>query len=78
LAQLVYVQLETSDYNPDGVAWYAYFDGEPTKDELGKVFDNKTLVDGAPLGYELEDAEELPSPLSKHTGLRRYYVAMAC
>lgn len=80
MAKLIYVQLETCHANTDGVAWYAYFEGEPTEEELDTCFDNDDLVEKAPLGRldEGDPKEEVPNPLSRATGLRRYCVDGAC
>lgn len=82
MAKLVSVKLETNDWNPDGVAWFAYFEGEPTEDELDpeRVFADRSLVEAASLGWDLDDdtpAEECPTDLSRRAGLRRYFVALA-
>ena len=63
MAKLISVKLETCHANSDGVAWYAYFEGDPTEDEL--------TVEAV-----FED-EEVPDRLSKHAGLRRYFVSPA-
>ena len=34
MAKLIYVQLETCHDNTDGVAWYAYWEGRPTEEQL--------------------------------------------
>jgi hypothetical protein len=81
MVKLIAVQLETCHHNNDGTAWYGYFDGEidnvePYKEEIRQ----KAKSDGAPLGCDFENDEELepvPNLLSKHTGLFRYYVAGA-
>lgn len=77
MAQLITVTLETCHANTDGVAWYAYFEGEPTEDELDAAFEDESLVENVPLGHEEDEAEEVPNRLSKHAGLRRYCVAAA-
>lgn len=80
MAKLVYVQLETVEENRAGVAWYAYFEGEPDSDDLDQVFDDPSKVCEAHIGpdftYE-EYRQEVPNPLSKHAGLRRWYVSAA-
>ena len=78
------MKLETCHANSDGVAWYAYFEGDPTEDELTveAVFEDEEVREGGPLGWDSEDeydteAEEVPDRLSKHAGLRRYFVSPA-
>jgi len=79
VAKLVYVQLETNHANTDSVAWYAYFVGAPSEEELANCLDYEDVRESAPLGAEpCEDPEEVPNLLSKHTGLRRFFVANAC
>jgi hypothetical protein len=77
VAKLIYVQLETYHNNTDGVAWYAYFDGEPTRAELEACFDDRNKVRSERLG-RLEEPPpfptEAPSPLSAAAGFRRYFV----
>jgi hypothetical protein len=78
--KLVCVQLETCHANHDGTAWYAYFDGKPKDVEDGawsREIEKLAKKDGAPLGIEVGDYEEVPTALSKHTGLLRYYVGAA-
>lgn len=84
MAKLIFVQLESCHANSDGVAWYAYFEGEPTADETGvpAVFADESIREGGPLGWDGDDEydtvpEEVPNPLSKHAGLRRYFVSPA-
>lgn len=75
MAKLIYVQLETCHANNDAVAWYAYYEGEPTVDELNLCFEDDTRVASSGLGWLGEEgAEEVPTPLSKAAGLRRYCV----
>ena len=80
-SKLVAVQLETCHANTDGTAWYAYFTGEFPEDnfKILKEIEKAAKEDGAPLGVEIEEdsVEEVPNALSKHTGLRRYYVGAA-
>ena len=78
MAQLITVRLETCHANSDGVAWYAYYEGQPTDDELEDAFADRSLVEEGNLGWEEGDQEEVPNRLSEHAGLQRYYVAMAC
>lgn len=86
MATLIAVQLETNHFNRDGCAWYAYFDGEPDVQALraDPAFqaEVRRLVheDGASLGL-LNDSdfdevldEEAPTNLSRHAGLRRYFL----
>jgi hypothetical protein len=79
VAKLIWVQTETCHANESAVAWYAYFVGAPTEQELAAVFADAALVGSCSLGPEDEGdrAEEVPSPLSAHAGLRRYFVAAA-
>lgn len=81
MANLVYVQLETLDDNPGAVGWYAYFDGEPDVDDLDRAFEDRGKVGPAALGWDeitYENARgEVPNPLSRHAGLRRWFVANA-
>ena len=79
MAKLIYVQLETCHDNSDGVAWYAYFEGTPSEDELESCFEDESKVRSEQLGrFDYGDLpEEVPSPLSVATGLKRYYVGGA-
>lgn len=87
MPKLIAVQAETCHHNPDGIAWYAYYDGEPElvfgTDEAESAFKaeigSAAKKDGAPMGLEFEDAgqDEAPNALSEHAGLRRYLVALA-
>ena len=86
MARLIWTQLETCHANTDGVAWYAYFEGEPTQEELTvqTVFtdENESVRESAPLGWDSQDEyetepEEVSNPLSKHGNLRRYFVSPA-
>jgi hypothetical protein len=93
MGKLVAVQAETNHHNTDGIAWYAYYEGEPD----WSLFEDDDLVtawkaeieaaakkDGAPMGFDWDifEAEglqdEVPSVLSERAGLRRYYVGQAC
>ncbi len=80
---LVAVRLETCHANTDGTAWYAYFDGVDLADlQTRSSFWRKIMraaakADGAPLGVDFEEPEEVPNELSKHAGLKRYYVGGA-
>jgi hypothetical protein len=86
MANLVAVQLETCHANTDGCGWYAYFDGEPDVITLrkSKSFRKQVLKavkdNGAPLGLLNDDDfetvldEEVPNDLSRHTGLKRWYL----
>lgn len=79
MVKLIYVQLETCHANPDGVAWYAYFDGPPTVEDLESAFDDESKVEQGSLGrldFD-EGPEEVSSPLSQAAGFRRYYVSAA-
>jgi hypothetical protein len=80
MVKLVAVQLETCHANTDGTAWYAYLT-EPTTlwDELFEEIEDAAEKDGAPVGIEIEenDIEEVPNALSRHAGLRRFYVGAA-
>lgn len=79
-AKLISVQLETNDVNPDGVAFYAYFDGECPSSPGVKALKAASALDGAtPLSLEHErrDWEEVPNALSRGAGLRRYYAGSA-
>lgn len=79
MAKLICVQLETCHANQDGVAWYAYYEGEPTPEELLHAFDDESLVEKCGLGRLGEDrSEEVPNLLSERAGLRRYFVDAAC
>jgi len=74
---LIRVQLETN-FNTNGVAWYAYFDVKATPQELESCFNNPKLVESLPqLGYELAPPEEVPTSLSKAAKFFRYFVAEA-
>jgi len=82
--KLISVELETCHANPDGTAWYAYVEGtiEELEEECGRAsleatFKHYAKANGAPLGLEPEDWEEVPNRLSKHTKLKRYYVGAA-
>ena len=92
MAKLICVRTETCHANADGVAWYAYFesyvtqqghvDGVPTDAEFASVFKNPALVESCNLGWDdegeyEEKPEEVPNLLSRHTGLRRFYVSLA-
>jgi hypothetical protein len=84
VAKFIAVQLESCHANTDGDAWYLYVEGSLVDyvDEVGSEALSTEIEDlveqvGAPLGIEVEDFEEVPTPLSKHTGLRRYYVGAA-
>ena len=95
---LIYIQLETCHANPDGSAWYAYFDDdEISPDEIKRqvlgAYNNKSekyenydnsgplsLInlddpDGDPIN--LDDIEEVPSPLSRAAGFKRFYIGDA-
>lgn len=80
VAKLVWAQLETCHANSDGVAWYAYYSGEPAEDELLSWNYDLGLVEDAPLGHDVDLTlfEEVPNALSQATNLRRYFVAAAC
>jgi hypothetical protein len=82
--KIIAVQLEACHANPDGSAWYAYCDGPledltPLIGEDGIAAEIEDLVgkSGVPLGIDCEDWDEVPSELSKHANLRRYYVGAA-
>jgi hypothetical protein len=81
VAKLIDVRLEACDANPDGVAFYAYFEGEPSEEDLDRAHGTCSEVPG-PLGpadwEEPEDRKEAPNALSEHAGLRRWYVSAAC
>ena len=78
MAKLIYVQLETCHDNTDGVAWYAYWEGRPTEEQLLASFDDGSLVGGGPLGWDGVHPEEVPNPLSRHAGLTRWFLSQAC
>ena len=76
--RLVAVQLETCHANTDGSAWYAYFDGQPTNEDIALARTDTSVRDKCCLGLEGEDeTEEVPNHLSNYTGLRRFYVGTA-
>lgn len=76
-AKLVAVQLETCHANNDATAWYAYYDG-PAGDFDRTAIERAAEKDGAPLNCDFDnDPEEAPNALSRHAGLRRYWVASA-
>ena len=82
--RLVALQLETCHANTNGTAWYAYVEGEGTPSQAqslaGEAYQGHDAdrVENAPLSAEfVADPEEVPNALSRHTGLRRYYVAAA-
>jgi hypothetical protein len=80
MPKLVAVQLETCHANTDGTAWYAYLDGPTTLwAEMLLEIEEAAKKDGAPLGVEIDEdsIEEVPNSLSRHTGLKRYYVGAA-
>lgn len=87
MAKLIAVQAETCHHNPDGIAWYAYYEGEPElvfeTDGAEAAFkaeiEAAAKKDGAPMGLEFEGSgqDEAPNALSEHAGLRRYLVALA-
>ncbi len=80
MAKLVAVQLETCHANQDSTAWYAYFEAEGTFDlsKFRTKIKDASKKDGAPVGVEMaDDPEEAPNALSRHTGLRRFYVGLA-
>jgi hypothetical protein len=76
--KLVAVQLETCHANHDATAWYAYYNG-PVGYHLRDEVEAAAKKDGAPLGldFEADSVEEVPNALSKHAGLKRYYVGGA-
>lgn len=84
MPKLVAIQLEACHHS-GGLAWYAYYDEEVTEDFfvegkeafriayhlLVETGDNERLGDWA------DSLEEVPTRLSRHAGLRRYYAASA-
>ena len=93
--KILAVQLETNCANIDGVAWYAYCDGDLRVSDYASEASYRDAVkklaeaDGSPLSlsfneniepvetFETFEPVEVPNPLSKATGLRRYWVAYA-
>lgn len=75
----VHAQLETNHHNGAGSAFYAYFSQEPSEEDWreavqeGSEGERLGLVDPAEWG----DREEVPTPFSARTGLRRYYLGGA-
>lgn len=81
MANLIYVNLEVCHANTDGSAWYAYFDGKPSYEDIQQAQTDESLRAKAPLGLEadvLGEGEEAPTPLSEHAGMHRFYVGGAC
>jgi hypothetical protein len=79
-AKLISIQLETSHHNSSGVAWYAYFKGEqalPPSEEFIEAAMNSTQERLSLEEYDPSSWEEVPSTLSRGSGLRRYYVGGA-
>lgn len=82
MAQLLSVQLESCHHNLDGSSFYAYFKGEPTKEELETCLNDPALIEASGLSPDKDEEfpvspEEVPNLLSKAAGLRRYYVSEA-
>ncbi len=86
MPKLVAVQLETCHANSDGTAWYGYFTGPVEFEEEDTLPADESVIEEVeaavekssdPLSIEVEDWEEVPNALSRHTGLRRYYVGAA-
>jgi len=81
MAKLIAVQLETCHANTDGTAWYAYFEGSITEEDVEKfqqiAIKKAVKEDGAPLGLDFGCVEHVPNALSRHTCLLRFHVGGA-
>lgn len=83
VSKLIVVQVETSHYDANAVAFYAYFEGgECDVEQVRKAFEDEDgdLVEGGGEPF-LEGGlqpEEVPNRLSRATGLRRFFVCQAC
>jgi hypothetical protein len=79
-AKLISIQLETNHHNSSSVAWYAYFKGEqalPPSEAFIEAAMNSTKEDLSLDEYDPSSWEEVPTTLSRSSGLRRYYVGGA-
>lgn len=86
--KLIHVQLEVCHANSDGVSWYGYFRNLPTGPYIDQP--DQTLLDecaaraathrngGSIELSQVGETEEVPTEITKETGLRRFYVGQAC
>lgn len=79
--KIIDLQLETHHENNDAVAWYAYVETSEPKVNLGALESALINFEAEEFGVDNEgedpleyDLEEKPNKLSRHTGLRRFYV----
>lgn len=84
MTKIVALRLETCHANPDGVAWYAYVEGdEPPSFDAGEL---RRLAneDTGPLGIEtFGETGDKPEEVGvdeaiTRPGLRRFWVGSAC
>jgi len=80
MSNLIDVQLEENHYNPDSVAWYAYFSQVPSEQDWQMAIDQAqggpgplNLIIPAPYG----ELEEVPGAATEHSGTLRYYLGEA-
>ena len=67
MAKLVLIKLESHPYNSNGCAWYAYFEGSPTEEELREAQEETEAAKEA-------KPERCDDEVAKRAGLERWFL----